>query len=308
MSIAVVLHLREDGLSRGEIIGEVEVVDSGESRRVRGTADLLAFLQRLAGPSGSVLSAGAHHQSRSRPGSPVTHITDFDALSFDCYGTLIDWEAGISAALAPWVERHGIALSADALLERYAAVEKEEERESPSSLYPEILAAALRNLGADVGAAVTDDDEERLSRSVPDWPAFPDSPAALARLATRYKLIILSNVDRESFAGSNARLQVRFDAIVTAQDVGSYKPDARNFEALLATAGRLGVEPGRLLHVAQSLFHDHVPAHSAGLQTVWINRRAGRPGWGATPAPQNDIRPDWTFTSMAEFAEAAVPD
>jgi 2-haloacid dehalogenase len=236
----------------------------------------------------------------------VTSLADFDALSFDCYGTLIDWEAGIGAVLAPWAARNGIALSTDALLERYAVAEAREEHESPSSLYPEILAAAMRNVGADVGAAVSAEDGERLARSVPDWPAFPDSAAALARLATRYKLIILSNVDRESFAGSNARLQVRFDAIVTAQDVGSYKPSARNFEALLAAAGDLRVEPGRLLHVAQSLFHDHIPAHDAGLSTVWINRRAGRPGWGATPPPEDDIRPEWTFGSMADFAAAAV--
>ena len=236
----------------------------------------------------------------------VSSLADFDALSFDCYGTLIDWEAGIGAVLAPWAARNGITLSTDALLERYATAEAREEHESPSTLYPEILAAAMRNVGASLGAPASAEDCERLARSVPDWPAFPDSAAALARLATRYKLIILSNVDRESFAGSNARLQVRFDAIVTAQDVGSYKPSARNFEALLAAAGGLGIERGRLLHVAQSLFHDHIPAHNAGLSTVWINRRAGRRGWGATPSPEGDVRPEWTFASMADFATAAV--
>ncbi len=135
---------------------------------------------------------------------------------------------------------------------------------------------------------------------------FPNSAAALGLLATRYKLLILSNVDRESFAGSNARLRVRFDAIVTAQDVGSYKPAARNFEALLDAADELGVQRGGLLHVAQSLFHDHIPAHRAALPTVWINRREGRGGWGATPPPDVDVRPDWTFASMAAFAAAAL--
>jgi putative hydrolase of the HAD superfamily len=234
------------------------------------------------------------------------HLSDFEALSFDCYGTLIDWEAGIAAVLDPWAARHGIALSTEALLERYAVAEAREERESPSALYPEILAAAMRELGTALGAAVSGADAEQLARSVPGWPAFPDSSAALARLATRYKLIILSNVDRESFAGSNARLEVRFDAIVSAQDVGSYKPAVRNFEALLEAVSALGIEPGGLLHVAQSLFHDHVPAHRVGLPTVWINRRADRSGWGATPPPEREIRPDWTFSSMAEFAAAAV--
>jgi 2-haloalkanoic acid dehalogenase type II len=236
----------------------------------------------------------------------VQRLVDFDALSFDCYGTLIDWESGISAVLGPWATRNGIPFSIDNLLERYAAVEAREEREWPSALYPEILAAAMRNLAASVGAAATDDDCARLAHSVPDWPAFPDSPAALGLLATRYKLIILSNVDRASFAGSNARLNVRFDAIVTAEDVGAYKPSARNFEALIDAADHLGVERGRLLHVAQSLFHDHIPAHNAGLPTVWINRRAGRDGWGATPPPEVDVRPDWTYASMGAFAAAAL--
>jgi FMN phosphatase YigB (HAD superfamily) len=126
----------------------------------------------------------------------------------------------------------------------------------------------------------------------------------LARLKRRFRLIVLSNIDRTSFALSNARLGVEFDAIVTAQDVGSYKPDPRNFEALLRTAGELGVGEGRLVHVAQSLFHDNVPAKAIGLPTAWIDRRAGRAGSGATPAPPVDVRPDWTFPTLAALAEA----
>ena len=163
----------------------------------------------------------------------------------------------------------------------------------------------MASVGESLGVAVTDADRERLATSVPDWPAFPDSAEALLELSRHYKLIILSNVDRTSFAGSNARLRVRFDAIVTAEDVGSYKPSPRNFEALLETARALGVENGRLLHVAQSLFHDHVPAKSMGLPTVWIDRRGARDGWGATPPPGVGVQPDWTFRSMAELAAAA---
>jgi hypothetical protein len=142
----------------------------------------------------------------------------------------------------------------------------------------------MHSLGAEHGGEVSDEDAEKLARSVPDWPAFDDSHNALRLLGTKYKLIILSNVDRDSFAGSNRRLGVEFTSIVTAQDVGSYKPSRRNFDALLAEARRLGVGEGKLRHVAQSLFHDHVPAKQAGLPTVWINRRHDRPGWGATPA------------------------
>ena len=137
---------------------------------------------------------------------------------------------------------------------------------------------------------------------MPDWPAFGDSPGALTALSERYQLIILSNVDRDSFAASNRRLGVTFTSILTAQDVGSYKPSPRNFAALLAEAERLGIADGRLLHVAQSLFHDHVPAQQAGLNTVWINRRHDRPGWGATPAPSPNVTPDWEFPSMRAFA------
>jgi 2-haloalkanoic acid dehalogenase type II len=230
---------------------------------------------------------------------------DFDALSFDCYGTLIDWEAGIAAVLGPWARAARAQLTDEDLLLAYADEEARVEKENPGALYPEVLASAFRATGAKLGIPVSQSDAERLGSSVPDWPAFPDSSKALARLKARFKLIILSNVDKASFAGSNARLGVEFDRIITAEDVGSYKPSQRNFDALREFVDGAGL---RVLHVAQSLFHDHVPAKQAGLQTVWINRRHDRPGWGATPDPGTDVRPDWTFTSMAEFAEAVVQD
>jgi 2-haloalkanoic acid dehalogenase type II len=233
-------------------------------------------------------------------------LADFDALSFDCYGTLIDWEAGIGAVLTPWARAQRLTTSAGELLERYAQAEAEQEAETPAALYTDILGAAMRRLGAGLGVEVSLEESGRLSGSVGDWPAFPDSPSALAALAQRYKLVILSNVDRRSFAGSNARLGVHFDAIVTAEDCGSYKPSLNNFHALLRTVGALGVGEGRLLHVAQSLFHDHVPARSLGLPTVWIDRRRELEGWGATPPPTMPVTPDWTFPSMAAFAGACV--
>ncbi len=164
-------------------------------------------------------------------------ITDFEAISFDCYGTLIDWEAGLAAVLGPWARSRGVALGDEALLAAYAGHEERAEAEDPGTLYPDILARSLTALGRDLGAEVTAEDAERLGRSVPDWPAFADSPAALAALASRYKLIILSNVDRDSFAASQRRLGVNFGSVLTAQDIGSYKPSPRNFEALLAEAG-----------------------------------------------------------------------
>jgi 2-haloalkanoic acid dehalogenase type II len=234
----------------------------------------------------------------------IVDLTDFDALSFDCYGTLIDWEAGIAAVLGPWARSRGLDSGDEALLTAYSGHEARAEAEHPADPYPLILARSLRDLGRELGARVTDQDAQRLAGSVPDWPPFPDSRAALAALAERYRLIILSNVDNESFAASNRRLGVRFTSVLTAQDIGSYKPSPRNFAALLAEAGRLGIPPARLLHVAQSLFHDHVPARQAGLATVWINRRHDRPGWGATPAPGAGVIPDAEFPSLRAFADA----
>ncbi len=198
-------------------------------------------------------------QAATYPGQH-RRLADFEALSFDCYGTLIDWEAGIAAVLGPWARSRGLGLDEQALLETYAGEEARAEREHPAALYPDILARSFRALGARVGAEVTDADAQALAASVPDWPAFPDSPAALAELSRHYQLIILSNVDRQSFAASNERLGVTFEAVVTADEVGSYKPAQANFDALLGTLAGLRISGSKLLHVAQSLFHDHVPA------------------------------------------------
>lgn len=234
-------------------------------------------------------------------------LADFDALSFDCYGTLIDWETGLKAGLARIGAHAPEPVETDSLLDTYAVCEAETERVQPGLVYPRVIARSIIATGALWGIEVPPALAAAIGASVPDWPAFPDSAAALARLQQQYKLIILSNVDRASFAGSNQRLKVTFDAIVTAEDVGSYKPDPRNFEALLATAGEMGITPGRLLHVAQSLFHDHAPARAAGLPTVWIDRRHDQPGFGATPPPPAPVEPGWSFPSMAAFA-AAVDD
>lgn len=233
-------------------------------------------------------------------------LSDFEALSFDCYGTLIDWEAGIAAVLGPWARENGLYVDDEALLTAYADHEARAEAEHPQALYPDVLTRSFAALAADLGTPLAQHEADRLATSVPAWPPFPDTVEALTALAQRHKLIILSNVDRASFAGSNARLGVVFDAVVTAEDVGAYKPSPQNFTALADAAAGLGVGPGRLLHVAQSLFHDHVPAKRAGLPTVWINRRHDRPGWGATPQPQSDVRPDWEFSSMAGFARACA--
>ncbi|SLM94344.1 HAD family hydrolase [Brevibacterium yomogidense] len=230
-------------------------------------------------------------------------LTAFGALSFDCYGTLIDWEAGIAAVIGPWARRHDPALTDEEVLVAYAENEAAVLRETPTILYPDALREAFRRTGGSLGFPVADADAEALGTSVPGWPAFDDSVEALTILQRHYRLIILSNVDRAGFAASNRRLVVDFDEILTAEDIGSYKPDPANFAALADRAADLGLT-GRLLHVAQSLFHDHVPAKAIGLPGVWINRRHDRPGWGATPDPRMSITPDAEHPSLLAFAHA----
>jgi 2-haloacid dehalogenase len=231
-------------------------------------------------------------------------LTRFAALSFDCYGTLIDWETGISRVLAPWARECGLDLADEELLLAYADHEAAVERETPSARYPEVLAEAFRRTGRSLGRAVDDDWAGRLGASVPDWPAFTDSADALARLRRHYQLIIVSNVHRDGFAGSNRRLRGEFAAVITAEDVGAYKPAEAHFRALDAALPGLGVPRSGLLHVAQSLFHDHVPARREGLPSVWINRRHDRPGWGATPEPSEAWSYAAEFSSMSAFADA----
>ena len=231
-------------------------------------------------------------------------LSKYKALSFDCYGTLIDWETGLANVLRPWSVDVGLDLDDEQLLRSYAGHEAAVMRERPSALYPELLGEALRRTGDELGQPVSEQWAEAMGASVPDWPAFADSAEALAVLGQHYELIILSNVDRDGFAGSNKKLQGNFATIITAQDVGAYKPAAPHFEALFQWLRQRNIADDEVLHVAQSLFHDHVPAHQFGLDSVWINRRHDRPGWGATPEPEQPWSYDAQYTSMAELAAA----
>ena len=226
----------------------------------------------------------------------------FDALTFDCYGTLIDWETGISAGLRHVLDAHGVAAEVDgeALLVTYAQAEAELE-DGPYLRYRGVLGGALTRVCAAYGVAPTEAEVAAFGGSVADWPAFPDSADALARLARRFRLGVITNCDDDLFAASNRRLGVTFDWVVTAQQLGSYKPDPRNFEIALE---RIGLPRDRILHVAQSLYHDHVPAKALGLATAWIDRRHDRPGSGATPPAAAE--PDVTAPSMASLADLAL--
>jgi 2-haloalkanoic acid dehalogenase type II len=171
-------------------------------------------------------------------------LSDFSVLTFDCYGTLIDWESGISGALAPWLERSGVRLERDRVLEAFGELESAQQAATPGMLYPRLLAEVHRGLAERFGIAPDAEAAETFGASVGDWPAFADSTPALAYLEQHYQLVILSNVDRASFARSNAKLGVTFDAVCTAEDIGSYKPDPRNFDHLLRHLAERGVAKG----------------------------------------------------------------
>jgi 2-haloalkanoic acid dehalogenase type II len=229
-------------------------------------------------------------------------LSDFRVLSFDCYGTLIDWESGIWHALAPLRARVGAAPGREGALEAFARLESRQQAETPGMPYPEVLAAVHAQLAAEWGAGPDTAENAAFGRSIGDWPAFADTAEALEYLKQHFRLVVLSNVDRAGFAASQPWLGVAFDAVYTAQDIGSYKPDAANFRYLLDRLHEQGVAKQEVLHVAQSLFHDHVPANAIGLASAWIDRRGG--GGGATAPVAGDVRWDFRFGSLAELAEA----
>ena len=204
---------------------------------------------------------------------------DFEVLIFDCYGTLIDWETGILESLRPIFAAHRIELIPDSVLELYGELESAAERGAYRE-YKTVLRLVLEGLGARLGFAPTTEGMQQFSTSVKDWPAFPDSALALQALHRKYRLAIISNIDNDLFAFSPERLQTKFDWIITAQQARSYKPSLNNFRLAF---DRIGVPQNRILHVAQSLFHDIAPANVLGLSTVWVNRRHDKEGSGATP-------------------------
>ena len=231
-------------------------------------------------------------------------LTDFKALTFDVYGTLIDWESGMVAALKPLTDRVGRALARDEILEAHAHHESTTQRWTPSKRYSELLPVVYRRLAEEWGVEVSWEECRAYGLSVGQWPAFKDSRGALAYLKQHFKLVVLTNTDNQSFHGSNGLLGVHFDGVYTAEDVGSYKPDDRNFEYMLETLARQGIGKRDILHTAESMFHDHAPANKHGLANCWIYRRHDQEGFGATMNPGTMPKYDFRFNSMAEMVEA----
>ncbi len=232
-------------------------------------------------------------------------LSDFKVLTLDCYGTLIDWEAGISTALMPLASNAPSAISREQLLQTFAKHEAAQQAQTPAMPYSQLLSVVYQRLAAEWALSVSSDAAAAFGASVADWPEFSDSVNALRYLKGHYKLVILSNVDRMSFRASNERLRVDFDAIYCAQDIGSYKPDPRNFEYMLRRLKTdFGLDRPDILHTAQSLFHDHTLANQFGLASAWINRRHERQGWGATLSPAITPKYNFRFDDMAALVSA----
>lgn len=228
-------------------------------------------------------------------------VRKFEFLTFDCYGTLVDWETGILRALRPVLAAHLAEVPPDDnLLDLYGAIEAEIEA-GPYRSYREVLQQLVRDFGARLNFVPTTEQTLSLPESLPTWPPFPDTVEALQRLAQRYKLVIISNVDDDLFAGTARQLGVQFADVITAQQAHSYKPSLNNFRLAV---DRLGVPADRVLHVAQSLYHDIAPAKQFGLATVWVNRRKGKPGRGATPV--GSAVPDLEVPDLKTLAEMSL--
>lgn len=231
-------------------------------------------------------------------------LTDYKALTFDVYGTLIDWESGMIDGLKPLTSQVSGSLSRDQILQAHAHYEASTQRQTPDKIYSQLLAVVYKRLAEEWGIAVTWEDCLGYGRSVANWPAFEDSADALQYLKRYYKLVVLSNIDNTSFAHSNRKLQVTFDAVYTAEDIGSYKPAPGNFEYMIENLARLGIARHEILHTAESMFHDHAPANQFDLANCWIYRRNDKPGFGATPNPGEMPSYDVVFNSMANFVKA----
>jgi 2-haloalkanoic acid dehalogenase type II len=226
----------------------------------------------------------------------------FKLMTFDCYGTLVDWETGILQVLRPWAKAAGVAASNDQLLAAFGAAESQAEHAKPKSLYRAILRDTMKGIAIHYGKKNTATQNSALADSVGNWPVFPDTVEALRTLKYWRKLMVVSNVDKVSFARTAPKLGVALDGLVTAEEVGAYKPNPRMFKRALAVAAKMGIKKDEVLHVAQSLYHDVVPAKALGLTTVWVDRRSGKPG-GASPAPAGNVVPHLRVASLRELVD-----
>ena len=232
-------------------------------------------------------------------------LTDYNVLSFDCYGTLIDWETGIVENLKLLTNKLKTAPQPDKILETHAICEARVQARHPTMKYSKLLAEVYKQIAAEWDIKVKPEESELYGNSVGSWPAFEDSVRSLKILKEHFQLAILSNVDNSSFSKSNKRLGIDFDYIFTAEDVGTYKPNPKNFEFMLQNLAVSGIAKNQVLHVAESLFHDHIPANKFEIDNCWIYRRHQKEGFGATKTPEKMPTFKFQFNSLVELADTA---
>jgi 2-haloacid dehalogenase len=236
-----------------------------------------------------------------RESTEMLNFDRFEVLTFDCYGTLIDWESGIFSAMRPILAAHGKSLPDVQLLELYGDLEASAEA-GPYRPYWDILESVAQGIALRLGFSLSPQQALALPNSVQHWRPWPDTVAALTRLRERYRLAIISNIDDDLFASTRPHLGVRWDHVITAQQARCYKPGAAIFRRALET---IGTDPARILHVGQSIYHDVIPAQSLGLRTVWVNRPSPRAGVGAVKPAQG--RPDLEVPDLKTLADLATP-
>ncbi|MGB8012066.1 MAG: haloacid dehalogenase type II [Terriglobales bacterium] len=237
----------------------------------------------------------------ARTAATSMNFSHFTTISFDCYGTLVDWESGILPALRTVLANHGQSLSDAVILELYGEFEAQAES-GPYQRYRDVLQSVVRAFADHFHFEASSAEIRSLPESVPAWPPFPDTVAALRELQKRYRLVVISNIDNDLFAETRKHLGVEFDGVITAEQARSYKPSVNNFQLALRT---LALSPDRLLHAGQSVYHDVVPARTLGISTVWVNRKSARPGIGAVRAAAG--RPDLEVPDLASLTAAAMP-
>lgn len=231
-------------------------------------------------------------------------LSDFKALTFDVYGTLIDWESGMIAGLKPLTNKVDRELTRDEILQAHARHESSQQAYTPAYRYQDLLPIVYRRLAEEWNVEVTLDECTAYGQTVKDWPAFPDAPGALQYLKKHFKLVVLTNTDTDTFQHSQAKLQVEFDGRYTAEDVGSYKPADRNFDYMLEKLETIGIKKEDILHTAESMFHDHEPANRFDLANCHIYRRYEQEGFGATMTPGEMPTYNFRFNSMADLVKA----
>ncbi|WP_346893458.1 HAD-IA family hydrolase [uncultured Roseibium sp.] len=231
-------------------------------------------------------------------------LKEFKILTFDVVGTLIDFEAGIVNYIRPIAERSGVDVDDETILLAYGKAEGIEHERTPGLPFTEMMEPCYLAMASELGLECDDASRDGFRKSIPDWPAFPDSVAALKRLSRHFRLVAMTNSDNWAYGCFSATLGEPFDSKVTAEDVESCKPDPQFFGFARGLQSPLGFRKADYLHVAQSQFHDIGVAKALGYKTCWIQRRKGREGFGASPEPTEVTAPDYHFASLAELADA----